>query len=193
MDMTEDFEDAFNETMLFEVGPHWDPTDQDVIEGCCDTRTQRKKVGYVNIPQDRGGETKYGIAKRANPDIDVYKLDLEGAMDVYYNRYWMAGKCDQINYPVSTLHFDGCVNHGIGRANKFLQRVAGVSEDGVIGPISLRAINEGDPQKIITDLSAIREKFYKAIVARDPSQRIFMKGWMYRIATVTDFALTALA
>ena len=27
--------------------------------------------GYVNDPDDPGGETKYGIAKKSNPDVDI--------------------------------------------------------------------------------------------------------------------------
>jgi len=190
--MSQAFEDAFHETMLFEVGEHWDPTDPEVIAGLCGTRAQRRKVGYVNIPQDRGGETKYGVAKRANPDIDVYALDLEGAMAVYFRRYWLAGKCDQLNFPISMMHFDGCVNHGIGRANKFLQRAVRVTEDGVIGPVTIAAVNNSAPLDIIKNLSETRTNFYHAIINRDKSQKIFLNGWMRRIDTVTEFALDAL-
>lgn len=186
------FNHAFNHAMLYEVGAFWNPDDPDVIAGNLDTREQRKKVGYVNIPSDRGGETKYGVAQKANPQISVYDLDLDGAMDVYYNLYWLKGSCDKLNPTIALIHFDGCVNHGIGRANKFLQRAVGAVEDGQIGPKTLRAVNEMDPVELVEALASIREDFYNRIVQRDPSQQMFLKGWMRRISEVRDFTLNSL-
>lgn len=192
MDLPQDFADAFNHAMLYEVGPWWNPRDPDVIVGNCSTKEQRRKVGYVNIPADRGGETKYGIAQKANPEISVYTLDLNGAMDVYFNKYWLRGKCDRIPYPVSLIHFDGCVNHGVARANKFLQRAVGVVDDGVIGNQTIQAVLNSAAPDLIRKISTIRTNFYQAIVNKDPSQRIFLNGWMRRINEVTDFTLSAL-
>lgn len=184
------FIDAFNHAMLYEVGPFWNPNDDDVIYGRIDTREQRKKVGYVNIPQDRGGETKYGIAQNSNKNIRVRDLDLDGAMDVYFREYWIRGKCDALTYPITIIHFDGCVNHGVTRASKFLQRAAGISEskvDGVIGNGTLAAVLDIDPSEIIHNISQIRSDFYQSIVNRDPSQGIFLNGWMRRINEVTEY------
>lgn len=192
MELTEDFVKAFDHSMIYEVGSFWNPEDPEVVAGAYSTREQRRKVGYVNIPADRGGETKYGVAQAANPQVRVRDLDLQGAMEVYFQNYWLRGKCDQLPYPVSLIHYDGCVNHGIGRANKFLQRAVGVTDDGVIGPGTLRAVNEGDLTQIIQSISEQRANFYQAIVKRDSSQGIFLKGWMRRINEVTDFTLNSL-
>jgi len=35
--------------------------------------------GYVNDPDDPGGETNFGIAKRSHPDVDIKNLTKEGA------------------------------------------------------------------------------------------------------------------
>ena len=35
--------------------------------------------GYVNDPHDRGGETKYGISKRAHNDVNIKTLTVENA------------------------------------------------------------------------------------------------------------------
>ena len=40
--------------------------------------------GYVNDPDDPGGETKYGIAKKSNPDVDIANLTIEEAKKIYY-------------------------------------------------------------------------------------------------------------
>lgn len=195
MDFNDDFLHAFNHAMLYEVGKFWNPEDPDVIEGRIDTREQRRKVGYVNIPQDRGGETKYGVAQKANPQIRVRDLDLQGAMEVYFSKYWLGGACDKLPYPLTIMHFDGCVNHGPGRARKFLQRALGIPEhevNGDIGPQTLSAVESMDQSDIISAISGIRADFYNAIVERDPTQRMFLNGWMTRINEVTDYTIKQL-
>lgn len=181
---------AFDHAMLYEVGPFWNPKDPDVQVGRIDTREQRRKVGYVNIPQDRGGETKYGIAQKANPEVNVRNLDLLGALDVYERKYWRLGACDRLEYPLNIMHFDGCVNHGVTRGCRFLQRAAGVTEDGIIGRMTLSAIATRGKEQTIRRLSDIRRSFYQQIVDRDPSQRVFLNGWMRRIDEVTSFCLS---
>ena len=39
--------------------------------------------GYSNDPNDPGGETKYGISKRSYPELDISKLTLEQAKDIF--------------------------------------------------------------------------------------------------------------
>jgi lysozyme family protein len=186
------FVSAFNHAMLEEVGPHWNPEDPDVIQGLMNTPQQKRKVGYVNHPQDPGGETKYGVAQKANPEILVRYLDLEGAMRIYYEKYWLKGRCDDMPFPLSAMHFDGCINHGVGRANKIIQEAVGVEDDGVIGNQTLSAINAADQQNIISSISSIRTEFYHEIVERKQSQQVFLNGWLGRISRVTDYSLSQL-
>lgn len=183
---------AFDHAMLYEVGGFWNSNDPDVITGRMDTRERQQKVGYVNIPADRGGETKYGIAKNANPSVYIRGLNLDQAMDIYFQKYWLRGYCNLIPYPLSTIHFDGCANHGPSRACKFLQRAAGVTEDGIIGRQTVAAIHSKGQAGVIRNLAEIRTDFYQSIVSRNPSQRIFLKGWLRRIDEVEDYSLSQL-
>jgi lysozyme family protein len=45
--------------------------------------------GYVDDPQDPGGETKYGISKRAYPHEDIKDLSRDRAVEIYYHDYWL--------------------------------------------------------------------------------------------------------
>lgn len=188
MSYTNAFEEAVNHAMLYEVGSHWHLSPE-VEAGLIETREQRKNVGYVNDPLDAGGETKYGIAKNANMDVDITNLDWQTAKEIYFYKYWLAGRCDQLPPRMAILHFDGCVNHGIGRASKFLQQAVGAQPDGVIGPRTLGLANEGDELEICSRICDQRAAFYNAIVARKPDQVRFLKGWMRRINEMRDFVM----
>lgn len=188
------FERAVAHAMIYEVGGWFDPNDKETKLGLIGTRAQRRKVGYVNDPDDAGGETKYGVAKNANKDLDITSLTWEQAKQCYFDKYWIAGGCDRLPPRVAILHFDGCVNHGVGRASKFLQEVVGAKPvDGAVGPGTAKAVsamNELDVCRLLCDR---REKFYKAIVASKPSQAKFLNGWLRRINEIRDFVRGPLA
>jgi len=188
----ENFKSAFNHAMLYEVGPFWNPNDPDVIDGNIGTREQKRKVGYVNIKQDTGGETKYGIAQNKNPNINVRDLNLELAMQVYYDEYWLLSHCDKLDHPLIIMHFDSCVNHGVTRGNTFLQIAAQVKADGLIGNITLSAIKQANVSLLINRIYNTRENFYRDIVKRKPSQQIFLNGWLNRISEVKEYCLSYL-
>lgn len=67
--------------------------------------------GYVNNPADPGGETKYGLSKRANPDLDIANLTLDQAHAIYRTKYWPQG-ADSWPYAEALLCFDTAVNGG---------------------------------------------------------------------------------
>ena len=185
------FLDVFHHTMNYEVGGFWDPEDLDVVAGNISTKIQRTKVGYVNDPLDRGGETKFGIAQNATKKV-VRDMTLEDAMVHYYNNYWLAPNCNLMPPKVALLHFDGCVNHGPKQAGKFLQRALGVEADGAVGARTLDAINSLTDAEIIDVLANIadqRAHFYNRIVERNPSQQKFLKGWLKRITEVHQYSV----
>ncbi len=95
--------------------------------------------GYVDDPNDPGGETNYGISKRSYPSLDIKNLTPEQAANIYFTDYWLAGNCNAIPVPLCYYHFDTCVNQGVKTANRILQQTVGVAQDGVIGPLTLAA------------------------------------------------------
>ena len=183
MELTTEFEVAFNFAMQYEVGA-WNPNDPEVIAGLCETREQKKKVGYVNDPNDNGGETKYGIAVKSNPDCDIISLTLEQAKQIYFEKYWLAGSCDKLQTPLSILHFDNCVNHGIGRANKFLQQALSVDVDGQLGKQTFNALAQANTFSVCDAILSLREAFFKRIVEKNPTQVKFLKCWLARVNSI---------
>jgi lysozyme family protein len=70
------------------------------------------EAGYVNNPQDPGGETKFGITKRQYPTVDIKNLTLEQAQDIYRRDYWNTHDLDTLEYGKALLVFDTAINGG---------------------------------------------------------------------------------
>ena len=185
---TNAFESALSHVMLYEVGGWWKLTPE-VQAGLCNTAAQKRAVGYANDPTDAGGETKFGVAKNANPDLDIWGLDWDGAKAVYYKRYWIPGACDKLSPRLSVLHFDGCVNHGVKKAGIFLQEAIGADADGAIGPGTLAILSSKDELSTCIKISERREQFYRDIVSAKPAQAKYLAGWLRRISEIKAFVL----
>ena len=95
--------------------------------------------GYVNDPNDPGGETKYGISKRQYPGEDIRGMTLDRAKELYKRDYWDIVKGDSLPWPLSALVFDAAVNQGAIPAVQMMQRALDVTQDGRIGPGTLNA------------------------------------------------------
>lgn len=145
--------------------------------------------GYSNDANDAGGPTKWGITqgdlarwRRAPVSAqDVQNLSVDEAEKIYEAYYWMPLGLDGIkNVSVATAIFDIGVNRGITAAAKYAQAVAGVTQDGHIGPISIAAINTCDPVRFIDAFAWMVATGYAAIVAHNPTQVVFLVDWIAR-------------
>ena len=140
--------------------------------------------GYVNDKRDPGGETKYGISKRAFPFLDIKNLTLEHAKEIYRQDYWNRLKLDQLPECVRFDLFDAAVNSGVKAAGKMLQKACEVIPDGIIGPQTISAANSMDPEQLDSRLSGQRLLFLTEL----PTFPTYGRGWVKRVATnlITD-------
>ena len=139
--------------------------------------------GYVNNPSDPGGETKYGISKRAYPNLDIANLTVEQATEIYYNDYWSKMNLDLLSDDLLKLHlFDMGVNAGIKTAVILLQRILSVVQDGIIGPHTASLSNQFQGNLVQSYIEA-RENYYNYIVQLHPNESVFLNGWLSRIST----------
>jgi lysozyme family protein len=145
----------------------------------------------TNIKEDRGGLTKYGIDQRSHPGVDIEALTLLEAKDIYKREYWLKGQCDKLEWPLSLVHFDGCVNCGIGQATKFLQRAVGADDDGVFGKKTLAAVvsacSARSAETIAEEVVKLRTVFYKQLAAKNETDKRFLKGWLNRIEKLQEY------
>lgn len=134
--------------------------------------------GYVNHPKDPGGETNWGIAKRSYPNVDIKRLTRDGAIAIYRRDFWDRVQGDKLPPAVAFQVFDAAVNHGPGNAVRWLQRAAGVADDGLLGPVSLAAIRKAEPTDLVLRFNACRLEFYASLTTFPT----FGKGWVRRVA-----------
>jgi len=135
--------------------------------------------GYVNNPNDPGGETNFGISKRSYPDVDIKNLTVDQASAIYRSDYWIAARCEDLPWPLSLVHFDCAVNQGVARAARLLQHSVGVTEDGVIGPQTIAAA-AAQPQAAVRYLFH-RLQSYCEIVKAKPTSLEFLRAWVLRM------------
>jgi len=141
--------------------------------------------GYVNHPNDPGGETKYGISRRSYPGEDIAGMTLERAKTIYRRDFWGPAGCDMTPDSVKFDLFDTAVNTSApGRcttAIKMLQRAAGMvgaDIDGVLGPRTLMAVQNMDPERLLARFNGHRLDHLNDL----PTWPTFGRGWTQRIA-----------
>lgn len=150
--------------------------------------------GYVDNPADNGGPTNMGVTlkewisngydKDNDGDIDVEDLKLltpPDAAKIAKPFYWDKVQGDKIkSQSVAEFLADWAYISGVKAAVKRLQRLMGLEDDGKLGPLSLKSINQADSESLFNLLKAAREAFFRAIVKSNPSQKVFLKGWLNR-------------
>jgi len=137
--------------------------------------------GYVDHPDDPGGETKFGISKRAYPDVDIANLSEHDAALIYKEDYWNKIRGDDLPFPLALLTFDAAVNSGCKRASKWLQHAVDANPiDGYIGDITVEIANAAygkNADECIHQAIHQRQQFVRGLL----TYKTFGKGWDRRI------------
>lgn len=134
--------------------------------------------GYVNDPRDPGGETKWGISKRAYPNVDIKALTREDARKIYFRDFWQRLSANILPDGVAFQLFDFAVNSGIETAVRYLQRAVGAADDGHWGPISQATLEAMEESDVVMRLNAERLDFMTRLKNWPDAGR----GWARRIA-----------
>ena len=113
--------------------------------------------GYVNDPDDPGGETKFGISKRSFPKEDIKNLSVGRAKEIYRENYWKAIDGDSLVSPLDLYLMDTAVNCGVGTA----RRIASISSD---------------PDDFLFN----RISYYLTIVKKHPPLKKYLYNWIHR-------------
>ena len=157
----------------------------------------KSEGGYVNHPADPGGMTNLGVTKyvwegyleHSVDEADMRNLTKEMVAPLYRKRYWDMCRCDELPSGLDYIAFDFAVNAGGPRCVKTLQRVLEVPIDGSLGPITLQAIQNAEPDKLISDFSEAKKDFYRSLF----NFGVFGAGWLNRTAETQKVAKGMLA
>lgn len=152
----------------------------------------RYEGGYVNHPNDPGGETYKGISRRNHPNWEGWMfLDTKRSVpddlvqSFYYYKFWLPLRCDDMPSPVGEYLFDFAINAGITQAAILIQSAVGVATDSIIGKITLDAIRRSDIKMLMYKLLERRIDFYVTITIRNRKQfDVFFLGWIRRTIEV---------
>lgn len=156
--------------------------------------------GYVNDPDDPGGETYKGVARKIHSKwdgwttIDMLKrqagfpgnLDKdtelqEAIADFYRINFWDRVKGDNItDQKVAESIFDFAVNAGTSTSSVLAQMVIGTNADGVIGQESIAKINAFDTDHFLAAFTVAKIARYVNIVKKRPTSRKYFYGWILR-------------
>lgn len=160
----------------------------------CLKRLLKNEGGNDDDPRDPGGRTSRGITQREwdkyekiHPNLpkDVWKAPQEDIEAIYRKDYWDSQNCDQLPSGLDYSVFDYGVNSGIRRSGRVLQRLLGVKEDGIIGPVTLAEVKKHDPIVLIINMNDERLRFLKSL----KTFSVFGKGWTRRVEGVKTFSI----
>lgn len=142
--------------------------------------------GYVNHPDDPGGETNWGVTKvvaRAHGYQGLMKdMPVDVAKAIYKKSYWTPVRADELPPAIRYAVFDAAVNSGVGTSVRWLQQSVGATPDGVLGPKTLAAINEVNPDGLLRKMLGRRLRAMTDMKGW-PS---FSAGWARRVATLLE-------
>ena len=157
-------------------------------------RTHDVEGLWANHPRDNGGPTMRGITLRTarayfgnDYDIDdLRELSHYGATNLLFSMYYMKPGFHRLPKGVDAMVFDGAVHSGPGRSVSWLQRFLGIDTDGIIGPLTIAAVDGYQPKRaIIRGIQDIRMRFLIQLEDWD----VFGNGWTNRVTNIADMAV----
>lgn len=143
----------------------------------------RNEGGYVNDPNDPGGETNFGISKRSFPDVDIKNLTQQMAEQIYFDNFWSKLGFENVTPDLLALQmFDMAVNAGSGVSIKIVQSIIGVTKDGILGPDTTKKIaTYYSPDRLVNLYMDARIDFYKGLAKSKPQFNAYLRSWTDRV------------
>ncbi len=158
------------------------------------TQVFKDEGGYTNDAADPGGPTNWGITiedarmywKHDATAEDVKEMPRIVAEAIYVAHYAIPLHYDDLPAGVDYAVLDYGINSGINRSARVLQSIVKVSQDGVIGPATLRAVSSADPSIVINAIYDERLSFLKSL----HTWHVFGKDWTERCLNGKVLALS---
>lgn len=152
-------EDAPNGSILLDK---WDPSNF----GRAMRFVLGQEGGYLSAEEaaeigDAGGATRWGIAQKFNPQVNVATMELDQAKRIYRDKYWQPVNGDNLPWPLALTVFDFAVNAGVATALELLKILS-----------DFAAYNDG------------RRAYYRSL----KQFGVFGQGWLNRVDAIEKFS-----
>ena len=99
----------------------------------------------------------------------------------YANAYWNRLNLDKIDSQlVANEIFLMSVVSGVRNGGKLAQKIAGVKEDGIIGNISIEAINKISSKRFSLEYDNLEKAHFQRLVNNNQKLEIYLSGWINR-------------
>ena len=147
--------------------------------------------GYSDNPNDRGGATNSGVTLAVYQSVygksktknDLKRMTNDQWNYIFTKLYWDKWKADDIkNQSIANILVDWVWMSGLGTIKK-IQSLFGLTADGIVGNKTISYINSHDQEEVFNKIWNRRKQFYESLVKNNPSQKVFLKGWMNRLNT----------
>ena len=152
---------------------------------------KRWEGGYSDNPNDRGGATNSGVTLAVYQSVygknktknDLKKMTNDQWDYIFTKLYWNKWKADDIkNQSIANILVDWVWMSGLGTIKK-IQSLFGLTADGIVGNKTISYINSHDQEEVFNKIWNRRKSFYESLVKNNPSQKVFLNGWMNRLNT----------
>ena len=138
----------------------------------------RKEGGCVNDPDDRGGYTCYGCASKGLcRGIDFRNISRATVEDLAMEKLYKKYNIDKLPDAFRGYALWGMWGSGAITGIKQFQGALGVPKTGKIDEETIRAAENYNGNFAVA-YTKNREQFFRALVAKDPSQKKFLRGWL---------------
>lgn len=175
--------------------------------------------GFSDHPADNGGLTAYGASlkfvkgiaatqqgrdflQRIGFRLPVNKASMRSvtpdmARAMFKREFWDRLRLDDMPFRPACALYDAAVNSGCAQSVRLAQRGYNacargsnvtLDVDGILGP-KTRAALACDTDALIRAVIQARRIFYEGLARDDPSQAVFLEGWLNRADALEKFLL----
>lgn len=154
-------------------------------------------VIYTDHPNDNGGPSKFGLSQRFLTNYfnrpfsedEIRQLTLEDAYQIYRYEFWDSMELSRLPEGIALCLFDQAVHSGVSSSVQSVQKILGLRQDGIMGPITRGVIISQATKRLCFDFLAERLRRYGKLVAGDKSQAVWLSGWQNRIMALVEKTL----
>jgi lysozyme family protein len=150
----------------------------------CLAHTMSYEGLFVNDTRDPGGPTNYGItfatlrAIRKSATVQQLRaLTPDDAQAIYRTLYYVPVGAELLPAGVDLMAGDMAVNAGVLASARILQQALGLTQDGHVGPVTIRAAVAADPTSLIVAMGVLQASFYRGL----GNFSAFGTGWLNRV------------